>query len=257
MMNFQHIDFKQENKTALVTISRVQQLNALNSDTISELRIAIQHAGSNDQIRGVLLTGAGNKAFAAGADIKEFLNKTTSQAAALSKNGHELMRTVAELGKPVVALINGFALGGGLELALACHIRIASSEAKMGLPEVSLGLIPGYGGTQRLTQLVGKGKALEMMLTGEMIDAQDALKWGLVNHVVPPSDLREFAQSLLEKMYSRSPQAIAQVIAAINAGFDPGVNGMEAEIRSFSNCFGSADFQEGVSAFLEKRKADF
>src|SRR5690606_30991333 len=171
--------------------------------------------------------------------------------------GHELMDTIAMFPKPVVASINGFALGGGLELALACHIRLAADNAKMGLPEVSLGLIPGYGGTQRLRELVGKGKALEMMLTGDMIDAQDAYQWGLVNNVVSQEELLDAANSLLAKMYIRSSTAITAAIKAVNAGLEKAVNGYQIEMESFGECFGSEDFKEGVSAFLEKRKPNF
>lgn len=256
-MDFQNITYQTQGKTAFLTIRREAQLNALNSQTISELLQAIKQAEADGNVRGIILTGAGEKAFVAGADIKEFVGKTKDQAMALSRSGHELMDTLATLSKPVIAAINGFALGGGLELALSCHIRIAVADAKLGLPEVSLGLIPGYGGTQRLTQLVGKGKALEMILSGEMIAAKDALAWGLVNHVVDAPALIQVAQELLDKIYSRSANAVRVAIQAVNAGLDSQRNGFDTEIAGFGDCFGSEDFKEGVSAFLEKRKPNF
>lgn len=256
-MSYQNILVEVQGKTAKITINRETKLNALNKETIGELKTALAEALADDQVRGILLIGAGPKAFVAGADIQEFLGKSKAEAQGLSRFGHELMDGLANSPKPVLAAINGFALGGGLELAMACHFRIASENAKMGLPEVSLGLIPGYGGTQRLTQLVGKGKALEMILTGDMIDAQDALTWGLVNKVVAIEALEEEANGLLEKMYSRSASAIAAAIKTVNAGYDSNQDGYQVEIDQFGHCFGSEDFQEGVTAFLEKRKPNF
>ncbi|MGO1520213.1 MAG: enoyl-CoA hydratase/isomerase family protein [Sphingobacterium sp.] len=256
-MDFQNITYQQQGKTVFLTIQRESQLNALNAETISELLQAVKQAETDENVRGIILTGAGQKAFVAGADIKEFVGKTRDQAMALSRSGHELMDTLAALAKPVIAAINGFALGGGLELALSCHIRIAVTEAKLGLPEVSLGLIPGYGGTQRLTQLVGKGKAMEMILSGEMIAAQDARDWGLVNHVVAAPALVETAQELLDKIYSRSANAVRVAIQAVNAGLDSQRSGFDVEIAGFGDCFGSEEFKEGVAAFLEKRKPNF
>lgn len=256
-MGFQHINYRQEDRTAVLTITREKQMNALGSQTISELLQAAKQAEADAGIRGLILTGSGEKAFVAGADIKEFVHKTPQEAQRLSQAGHELMDALERLGKPVLAAINGFALGGGLELALSCHMRIAVSEAKLGLPETSLGLIPGYGGTQRLPQLIGKGRALAMMLSAEMIDAQEALSWGLVHQVVDRSALMDAAMALLEKMYSQSPQAIAAAIAAVNAGQDARQDGYTVEIERFKDCFGSSDFQEGVAAFLDKRKPNF
>ncbi|MVZ63591.1 enoyl-CoA hydratase/isomerase family protein [Sphingobacterium humi] len=256
-MSFQHIILSQAGHTATITINREAKLNALNKDTIGELKEAFAQVAQQADVKGVILTGAGAKAFVAGADIQEFLEKSREEATALSAFGHELMDTIAMFPKPVIAAINGFALGGGLELALACHIRLAADNAKMGLPEVSLGLIPGYGGTQRLRELVGKGKALEMVLTGDMIDAQDAYQWGLVNNVVSQEELLDTANSLLAKMYSRSSTAITAAIKAVNAGLEKAVNGYQIEMESFGECFGSEDFKEGVSAFLEKRKPNF
>ncbi|VTQ07651.1 enoyl-CoA hydratase/isomerase family protein [Sphingobacterium daejeonense] len=256
-MSYQNIKLEIKDKTAWITIDRESKLNALNKETIGELKSAVEEAENDGSVRGLIITGSGQKAFVAGADIQEFLGKSKEEAMALSEFGHELMDRIANLSKPVIAAINGFALGGGLELALACHLRVASNSAKMGLPEVSLGLIPGYGGTQRLTGLVGKGKALEMILTGDMIDAQDALQWGLVNKVVELYELEETAQNILNKIFSRSKTAVATAIKTVNSGLDKNKDGFKEEIDAFGVCFGSDDFKEGVSAFLEKRKANF
>jgi len=241
-----------------IIINRGSKLNALNKNTLAELHTAIYDAFNNDRVGGIIITGAGSKAFVAGADISEFSSFDSSQGEQLARNGHRLVFNQIENGKkPVIAAINGFALGGGLELALACHIRIASDNAKMGLPEVSLGLIPGYGGTQRLTQLVGKGKAFEMILTADMITAQDALQWGLVNYVVPQDDLIAKAEEIMNKILNRSPMAVEAAIEVINSATRPDVDGYEKEIQGFAKSFDTPDFKEGVSAFLEKRKPDF
>ena len=241
-----------------IIINRESKLNALNKNTLAELHTAIYDAFNNDRVGGIIITGAGSKAFVAGADISEFSSFDSSQVKQLARNGHRLVFNQIENGKkPVIAAINGFALGGGLELALACHIRIASDNAKMGLPEVSLGLIPGYGGTQRLTQLVGKGKAFEMTLTADMITAQDALQWGLVNYVVPQDDLIAKAEEIMNKILTRSPMAVEAAIEVINSATQPAVDGYEKEIQGFAKSFDTPDFKEGVSAFLEKRKPDF
>ena len=206
----------------------------------------------------ILITGAGEKAFVAGADISEFADFSVEEGAHLAQKGQELLFDFVEnLKTPVIAAVNGFALGGGLELAMACHFRIASENAKMGLPEVSLGVIPGYGGTQRLPQLVGKGRAMEMIMTASMIDAQTALNYGLVNHVVPQEELIAFAKNMAAKIMKNSPKAIATAIESINSNFKDGTNGFEVEIENFGKCFGTDDFKEGTTAFLEKRKADF
>jgi enoyl-CoA hydratase len=206
----------------------------------------------------IILTGAGEKAFVAGADIAEFAHFSVEEGAQLAAQGQELLFDFVEkLRTPVIAAINGFALGGGLELAMACHFRVASDNAKMGLPEVSLGVIPGYGGTQRLPQLIGKGRAMEMIMTAGMITADDAYRVGLVNHVVPQAELLTFCQGIAERILKNSPVAISQAIKAVNANFKDGVNGYETEIKSFGKCFGTEDFKEGTTAFLEKRKADF
>lgn len=241
-----------------ITINRPSQLNALNKETILELNQALVAAESNSNIRVIILTGSGDKAFVAGADIKEFAHFSIAQGGELAQKGQEILFDLIEnLSKPVIAAINGFALGGGLELAMATHIRIASSNARMGLPEVSLGVIPGYGGTQRLAQLVGKGKANELVFTAGMMRADEALSWGLVNYVVEPEELLVKALEIAKKISANSGTAITSAIRSINAGFKEGVNGFEAEILEFGKCFGTADFKEGTTAFLEKRKPNF
>ncbi|MBS1522178.1 MAG: enoyl-CoA hydratase/isomerase family protein [Bacteroidetes bacterium] len=241
-----------------IIINRESKLNALNKNTLAELHTAIYDAFNNDRVGGIIITGAGQKAFVAGADISEFSSFDSTQGEQLARNGHRLVFNQIEDGKkPVIAAINGFALGGGLELALACHIRIASENAKMGLPEVSLGLIPGYGGTQRLTQLVGKGKAFEMILTADMITAHDALQWGLVNYVVSQDELIGKAEEIMSKILTRSPMAVETAIGVVNSATQTGVDGYEKEIQGFAKSFDTPDFKEGVSAFLEKRKPDF
>ena len=241
-----------------ITINRPTKLNALNKETINELHNAISKAETDKKVKVLIITGSGDKAFVAGADISEFANFNIKQGAKLAKKGQEILFNFIEnLDKPVIAAINGFALGGGLELAMACHFRIASDNAKMGLPEVSLGLIPGYGGTQRLPQLVGKGKAMEMIMTAGMIPAKDANNYGLVNYVVTQEELLPFAEKIAAKIIKNSPMAIAAAIKAINAGFDANENGFEIEIEQFGKSFGTEDFEEGTTAFLEKRKANF
>jgi enoyl-CoA hydratase len=241
-----------------ITINRAEKLNALNKEVLLELADVIAFAAKNEEVRGVLITGAGEKAFVAGADISEFQNYTLAEGKELAKIGQvNVFDAIENCPKPVIAAINGFALGGGLELAMACHIRIASENAKLGLPEVTLGLIPGYGGTQRLTQLVGKGRAIEMITTADMITAEKAYRIGLVNEVVPQAELISKAEEILNKIKLRAPLAVASAIKAINAGLKNDVNGYEVEIEEFGNCFQTEDFKEGVSAFLEKRKAVF
>lgn len=241
-----------------ITINRPDQLNALNRATIDELDLALNDAASDAGVRVVILTGSGPKAFVAGADIKEFADFDIAQGRALSADGHKkLFDHVENMNKPVIAAVNGFALGGGLELAMSCHVRVASDNARMGLPEVSLGVIPGYGGTQRLARLVGKGKAMEMIFTAGMIKADEALQWGLVNHVVPQDQLLAKCNELAAAIVKNSPIALAAAIRAVNAGYEPGANGMQREIEEFGKCFGTADFTEGTKAFMEKRKANF
>lgn len=257
-MDYQNILFEEAEAIGYITINRPTKLNALNKATIEELHHAFTDAGSDPAIKVIILTGSGTKAFVAGADISEFADFDAQQGQELARLGHEkLFDLVANLSTPVIAAVNGFALGGGLELAMAAHIRIASDNARMGLPEVSLGVIPGYGGTQRLPQLVGKGRALEMIMTAGMIDAEKALQYGLVNQVTTPDELIPTAEKIADKICKNSSVAIKEAINAINAGFEDGVNGFEAEIEAFGKCFGTPDFKEGTQAFLEKRKANF
>lgn len=258
VMNYENILISIEEKIATITINRPIKLNALNKSTISDLSNAIKLLGKSDDVRVIILTGSGEKAFVAGADISEFANYTVVEGAQLAAEGQELLFDYIEnLKKPVIAAVNGFALGGGLELAMACHFRVASDNAKMGLPEVTLGLIPGYGGTQRLPQLVGKGRAMEMIMTAAMISAEEAKRYGLVNHVVPQEELLSFTNVIAQKIIKNAPFAIAKAIKAINANFEDGKNGFDTEIKSFGKCFGTEDFKEGTTAFLEKRKAEF
>lgn len=249
---------EQKGNILQITINRPKQLNALNKETISELHAALK-AGNEDQAtKVVILTGSGEKSFVAGADIKEFADFSIAQGGELAQNGQEVLFSFIEnMTTPVIAAVNGFALGGGLELAMASHIRVASTNARMGLPEVSLGVIPGYGGTQRLAQLVGKGKANEMVFTAGMIKAEDALQWGLVNHVVELEELISKAEEIAGKIANNSSTAIASAIRSINANYTDGVNGYDVEIEEFGKCFGTEDFKEGTTAFLEKRKANF
>jgi enoyl-CoA hydratase len=246
------------NQIAFLTINRPQQLNALNKDTIEALHNALAAADADPEVGVIVLTGSGEKAFVAGADIKEFADFNIAQGGELALRGQQtLFDFIEQLSTPVIAAVNGFALGGGLELAMAAHIRIASSNARMGLPETSLGVIPGYGGTQRLAQLVGRGKANEIIFTAGMLKADEALQWGLVNAVVEQAELLATCETMAQKMLANSPMAIAATIRCVNAGFSEGVNGFEVEIEEFGKCFGTKDFKEGTTAFLEKRKPNF
>ena len=249
---------EQKGQIRFITINRPSQLNALNKETIEELHHALDDADADRNTGVIILTGSGEKSFVAGADIKEFADSSIAQGGELAMNGQKILFSFIEnMTTPVIAAVNGFALGGGLELAMASHIRVASSNARMGLPEVSLGVIPGYGGTQRLAQLVGRGKANEMVFTAGMIKADEALTWGLVNYVVEPEELLAKAEEIALKILNNSATAIASAIRAINANFEDGVNGYETEIEEFGKCFGTADFKEGTGAFLEKRKPNF
>lgn len=257
-MNFQNILVENKERIQYITINREAKLNALNKATLAELHKALFDAFQNPLVGGIIITGAGQKAFVAGADIAEFSGIDCDKGRELARVGHTSVFDLIENGsKPVIAAINGFALGGGLELAMACHIRIASENAKMGLPEVTLGLIPGYGGTQRLTRLVGRGKALEMILTADMITAADGFQFGLLNYVVPQDNLMVKAEELLNKILLRAPLAVSSAITAVNAVSTAGLNGFEVEIEEFAKCFTTADLQEGISAFLQKRKPAF
>jgi enoyl-CoA hydratase len=246
-----------DNHVLTLTINRPDKLNALNAEVLSEIDDVFKTVYNDTNIKGVIITGAGPKAFVAGADISAFSSLDKKQGEELARSGQEIFFNIENCPKPVVAAVNGFALGGGCELAMSCHFRIASANARFGQPEVNLGLIPGYGGTQRLTQLVGKGRALQWMMTGEMIDAEKALQAGLVNAVFPAEELIVRAGEILTTIFSKSPQAVAKVIAAVNNVFDKTKDGFEEEVKLFGECFGSAEMKEGVAAFLEKRKPVF
>ncbi|NQV52414.1 MAG: enoyl-CoA hydratase/isomerase family protein [Flavobacteriales bacterium] len=257
-MAYPNLLVEQSDRIAQVTINRPDKLNALNISVIDDVSKCMRELDANPEVRCIILTGAGDKAFVAGADISEFAGFTVEEGRNLSAEGHrKLFDLIEEMGTPVIAAINGFALGGGLELAMSCHMRVASDNARMGLPEVSLGVIPGYGGTQRLPRLVGKGRAMEMITTAQMIDANTALLGGLVNHVVASDALLEKCREIASKIARNSPTAIGYAIAAVNAGDEGGVDGFEEEIHLFGEAFGTDDFKEGTSAFLEKRKPDF
>ena len=257
-MILENLLLEHEKGVATLFINRPEKLNALNRATIQELHDTLKTSDENPEIRVIIITGSGEKAFVAGADIAEFAHFSSEDGAKLAAKGQTLLFDFIENMKtPVIAAINGFALGGGLELAMACHFRIASDNAKMGLPEVSLGVIPGYGGTQRLPQLIGKGRAMEMIMTAGMIDAETAKNYGLVNHVVPQTDLFATYMTLANKIMRNSPIAISKAIQAVNANYVSGVNGFDVEIKTFGECFGTDDFKEGTTAFLEKRKAEF
>lgn len=257
-MSYNNILIEKEDNIAVLTINRPNQLNALNSDTIAELSSAFKSLESDTSVKAIIIIGSGEKAFVAGADIKEFYQFDVAQGKELAANGHKsLFDLVQNLTTPVIGAVNGFALGGGLELAMSCHFRLASDNAKLGLPEVTLGVIPGYGGTQRLAQLVGKGRAMEMIMSAKMISAEEALNYGLVNYVVPQAELLAECKKIALKIVKNSSTAIASAIRAVNAGYIDGVNGFDVEIEEFGKCFGTEDFKEGTTAFIEKRKANF
>jgi len=243
---------------ATLVINRPKQLNALNKQTLAEISEAFESMRNDDGVKVVIMTGSGEKAFVAGADIKEFANFSGVQGSELAKTGHmTVFNSIEEFSKPVIAAINGFALGGGLELAMAAHVRIASDNARMGLPETSLGVIPGYGGTQRLPQLIGKGRALEMIFSAKMIDAATALNYGLVNAVVPQEALQAKAEYMALGFMKNSIVAMGYAVEAVNAGMLEGAIGYDVEVQAFGDCFETADFKEGTKAFLEKRKPEF
>jgi len=257
-MPYQTLLTSLENGIFTITINRPDKLNALNKTVIEELSAALDEVYNNKEIKCAIITGAGPKAFVAGADITEFLTLDAGGGAALAAKGQEIVfNKIENCLKPVIAAVNGFALGGGCELAMSCHFRLASENAKFGQPEVNLGLIPGYGGTQRLTQLVGKGKAMELMMTAHMIDANEAKQLGLVNHVTTADALLNQTKKILEIVMTKGPNAIGKVIAAVNANYDISKNGFDEEIKLFGDCFGTDEMKEGVNAFLEKRKPQF
>lgn len=258
MADYQNLISEIREGILTLTINRPDKLNALNAATVSEIKTAIEDAYDDKKVQGIIFTGAGHKAFVAGADIKEIAELNEVYGRKFAEQGQEAFFSIENCPKPVIAAINGFALGGGCELAMACHLRVATEHAKFGQPEVNLGIIPGYGGTQRLTQLIGKGKALEMMMTGEMISAKRAEQLGLVNHVVKDeADLLPKCRELLKKIISKAPLAVSMVINCVNAVFHPEEKGYQTEANSFSNCCKSEDFKEGTSAFLEKRAPAF
>jgi enoyl-CoA hydratase len=246
-----------DNSILTVTINRADKLNALNKDVMNDLEALMIEIEKDENIKAVILTGAGQKAFVAGADISEFIGLSHGEGMDLARKGQNIFSSIENCSKPFIAAVNGFALGGGCELAMACHFRIASENAKFGQPEVNLGLIPGYGGTQRLVQLIGKGRALELLMTGNMVDAQSALQYGLVNYVVSQEELLSKSVSILQTIITKSPLALAKCIKAANAVYDHSANGYIVEVEAFGECFGTEDMKEGTAAFLEKRKPVF
>jgi enoyl-CoA hydratase len=248
---------QKDNGICTVTINRPDKLNALNKTVFDELNIVLDDIQGDHSIKSAIITGAGNKAFVAGADITEFGGLNKDSAMALALRGQQTFHRIEHSPKPIIAAVNGFALGGGCELAMACHFRLASENAKFGQPEVSLGLIPGYGGTQRLVQLMGKGKALEILMSGQMIDAQTALQYHLVNYITSSETLLARTRELLDVINSKAPLAVAGCIRAVNAVFDETKDGYAVEIEEFGNAFDTEDMTEGTTAFLEKRKASF
>lgn len=257
-MSYQNLLIEETGGIMVVTVNREKSLNALNAQTMLELqRLFGEDAPQRPHLNGIVLTGAGERAFVAGADISEFLSLDAAKGAEMAKRGQDIFFLIERFPKPVVAAVNGFALGGGCELAMACHLRIAGEKARFGQPEVNLGLIPGYGGTQRLVQYIGKTKAMELLMTADMIDAQEALRLGLVNYVVPAGEEVSRAKALIEKISGKAPQAIAGVIASVNAYFQYDEDGFDREIQEFGRTAGTADFREGAAAFLEKRAPVF
>ena len=257
-MNYENLIIETENGITTVTINRERQLNALNTQTMLELQHFFgENLPKQQGIKGVILTGAGEKAFVAGADIKEFLGLEGNAGQEMAQRGQDIFFSIERSSVPVVALVNGFALGGGCELAMACHLRIATPNARFGQPEVKLGIIPGYGGTQRLIQYLGKTKAVELLLTADMIKADEAYQLGLLNYVLPADEAKQKAIELIEKIAAQGPIAIQKVIESVNAYFEAGTNGFDAEVKAFGETTGTEDFKEGAAAFIEKRAANF
>ena len=254
---YQSLLTSQRNNILTITVNREDKLNALNKTVFSELEEVLSTLENDPEIKAAIITGAGQKAFVAGADITEFSNLVGEEGMDLARRGQEVFFKIENASKPIVAAVNGFALGGGCELSMACHFRVASENAKFGQPEVNLGLIPGYGGTQRLVQLIGKGRALELLMSGNMIDAATALHYGLVNYVVPQDQLLEKTRNILQPIISKAPLAISRCIRAANAVFDHSKDGFQTEIEAFGECFETEDMKEGTAAFLEKRKPLF
>jgi len=258
MTNFHNLSLSVSEQILTITINRPERLNALNIETISEIKQALEDAYNDSEVGGIIFTGAGEKAFVAGADITEIAELTELNGRRFAENGQEVFAQIEGCEKPIIAAVNGFALGGGCELAMACHFRIASANAKFGQPEVNLGIIPGYGGTQRLTKLIGKGRAMELLMTGDMISASKAEQYGLVNHVVDDlSALLPLAKDLMKKILAKAPLAIGMIVNCVNAVGEADENGFQLEANSFSNCCRTEDFKEGTAAFIEKRKPEF
>ncbi len=256
-MEYKNLIIEQKENIAVVTINREKAMNALNRFVFDELDAYFTAVREDKSVAGIVVTGAGEKAFAAGADIKEFGGLDASKASSLSKRGQDIFFKIENLNKPVIAAINGFSLGGGNELAMACHMRVASEKARFGQPEVNLGIITGYGGSQRLVQYIGKGKAMELLLTGDMIKADEAHKLGLVNHVVPPGAEVNKSIEILKKISTKGPFAVAQMISTVNDYFEKNKDGYNTEVEGFGLCAATEDFIEGASAFVEKRAANF
>jgi enoyl-CoA hydratase len=257
-LTLENLLYEKKGAIAYMTLNRPKVLNALNQRTWEDLRAAFEDARDDAEVRGVILTGAGDKAFIAGADISELAQVTAVEAEKSSSYGQEVLNLIENLGKPVIAAINGFALGGGCETAMACTIRVATEHAKFGQPEVTLGLIPGGGGTQRLPRLIGKGRALQIILSGEMISAQEAFRIGLVNEVVPAAELTTRAEAILKRIFSNAPVAVKYSLEAVNKGMETSqAEGLSLEASLFGLCAGTEDKKEGTSAFLEKRKPQF
>ncbi|MFH1196409.1 MAG: enoyl-CoA hydratase-related protein [bacterium] len=256
-MEYKYLLFDLSDSVAVITINRTDKLNALNIEMLAELRELFTKIKTNDSVNVVIVTGAGEKAFVAGADIAEINQLDSNTGKNFAENGQEVFNLIENLGKPVIAVVNGFALGGGCELAMACHIRLASEKAKFGQPEVNLGIIPGYGGTQRLTKLINSGRALEYILTGHLIDSTEAFNLGLVNRVYPPEELLPMAKELAIKISSKSQVAVKMVLQAVAAAELPKEEGLKIEASLFAACCGTEDFKEGTTAFIEKRKPQF
>ncbi len=258
MVQLKNTSRKLDDGIFTIAIDRPEKMNALNARTLDEIKSLIYEAYNNSEVRGIIITGSGEKAFAAGADIRELKDLNELNARKYAENGQEIFSLIENCHKPVIAVVSGYALGGGCELALSCHIRVASENAKFGQPEVHLGIIPGFGGTQRLTQLVGKGHSLEMLMTGEVIDAQKAVKTGLINYVLPDKEqAMEKAVNLLKKIFRNAPSAVGQVINCVNTFYINDGNGYQTEANNFANCTKTEDFREGIAAFLEKREPVF
>ncbi|MEO9475132.1 MAG: enoyl-CoA hydratase-related protein [Cyclobacteriaceae bacterium] len=258
MANLKNLDLSTDGSILTITINRESKLNALNAETLAEIKEIIQSIYDDKDITGVIITGAGEKAFVAGADITQFADLNDMNARKFAEEGQEIFQLIEDCHTPVIAVVNGFALGGGCELAMACHMRIATDNAKFGQPEVNLGILPGYGGTQRLTQLIGKGRAFEYLLTGNMISAEQSLAYGLTNHVEADKGAAlAKAKEILQTIGAKAPIATGLVIDCVNANFDDEKSGYQTEANAFARCCGTADFKEGSSAFVEKRPPKF